>query len=153
MNAVNHFLARSIAVSAVANPIVGVPAAWASHFVLDSVPHFGYKAPGYGHAFRDNPRRTALYLASNAVMFLIAVFVLPLWSMGWLALLGGFVAISPDFMRPIRYFLYERYDKEPQGGVITKFHTKIQWCERPWGTFVEIAFFALLMIIATNNMI
>jgi hypothetical protein len=41
MTAVNHVIMGSVVVAAVGNPVLGVPLALASHFLLDALPHFG----------------------------------------------------------------------------------------------------------------
>jgi hypothetical protein len=43
MTATNHVITGAILVAAIKNPVVALPLALASHFVLDYLPHFGDK--------------------------------------------------------------------------------------------------------------
>lgn len=133
MTVTNHALAGGILAVALKQPMLVFPLAFASHFVLDALPHFGFARQGYGEALKHK----YIYV-EQAINLVLLVFVLVLFSgHGWLPYLAAFVAISPDLMWPYRYFFFERKGKTPPGGPITRFHRWIQWCERPWGIVVE----------------
>jgi hypothetical protein len=44
-----------------------------------------------------------------------------------------------------RYFYYERRGMQASQYLLTRFHDKIQWGERPWGAYIEIPCFLALV--------
>ena len=91
-------------------------------------------------------RRTAFTLVELLVVItiigmLILLLTVGLWT--WLVAAAAFLAVAPDFHWIIRYFFYERRGQEPPQSRFGQFHTRIQWCERPWGIAVEVVTFVL----------
>lgn len=129
-------LTGTVLALAVKEPMLVLPLAYLSHFLLDALPHYGHD--GYGEAFRHKETLIMELLGLIGIAVLLSAGVY-----GWnLALLAAAVAVSPDFEWPIRYFLFERKGKAPFKTPLTWIHKKIQWCERNWGIFVEVGFFA-----------
>ncbi|HSX24021.1 MAG TPA: hypothetical protein VLE74_02885 [Candidatus Saccharimonadales bacterium] len=141
MSITNHVLTGAIIAIAVKQPALALPLAYLSHFVLDALPHFGYPERGFGPALSH--KLTYVYGFFNISALLVVLYVLR--HRGILPYVAGFAALSPDFLWPYRYFGFERYGKEPPAaGVITRFHQKIQWCERPWGIAAEVVWFGTM---------
>jgi hypothetical protein len=133
----NHFLAGGLVAVTVKQPALVVPLAIASHFALDALPHHGYNRGGYATALKH---KATFLLEAGGIVGLLVLFTTGIF--GWnLATAGGLLGILPDAEWPFRYLLYERKGKRPPETFITRFHRKIQWCERPWGWMVEICFF------------
>jgi hypothetical protein len=139
MTASNHALTGAVIALAIRQPLMVIPLAVVSHFLLDALPHFG--------GVPITSRKFLFILAGDAGIaagLLLSMFVLfqPLW---WLPLLGAVCAMSPDLMW-FPNFIREitgRECKKPD--VITKWHKKIQWYERPQGMVVEVGWFILFM--------
>lgn len=144
MSIANHGLVGAIIAIAIKQPVLALPLALLSHYVLDALPHFGYGGKGFGEAFRHP--QTFVEVCFSGVAFVVMLWLL--WPFGWIGYAGALVAISPDLVWPYRYFLYERYGKAPRpNGPLTHFHEKIQWAERPWGILIEIPLTIILFIV------
>jgi hypothetical protein len=148
MTIANHTLAAAVIAGAIKQPALVLPLAFASHFVLDALPHYGYAGQGYGEALKH---KLTYIEQSGSIIALLTVLYL-LRNQGVLSYIAAFVAISPDLMWPYRYFFFERLGKQPPGGYLTNFHRKIQWCERPWGILVEMLAFAVLLALLLRIM-
>lgn len=140
MTTANHVLVGTLIAVTVKQPALVLPLAFASHFVLDALPHFGYSGSGYGVAFRHKAFFAMEFFGLTGIALLLAT---SLYGFN-LVLLASIIAVSPDFEWVYRYFLYERKGLKPPKTFLTDFHKKIQWCERSWGMIPEIIFFAIL---------
>ena len=137
MTLTNHMLTGAVLAKFLPLP-VALPLAFASHFVLDALPHFGYKTVG------DRIRNLRLFKIVVLADF-IATTLLVLWLVkgghySWL--LAGAVAYSPDVLWIYRFAIEERFGKkEPtEGNRFIQFHRNIQKYERVWGLGVEIVY-------------
>lgn len=147
MRAINHAITGAVIGLTIAVPVIAVPAALASHFALDALPHFGEPEdvmPTNGRAFKA-------LLFADAILCFALVGVLAVWRPeNWLlAAVCAFVATSPDFMS-IRKFIAAHKNKKAEPRYwITKFAKRIQWGERSWGWIIEVAwFFTMATILA-----
>lgn len=136
MTATNHALTGAIIGLTVPSPVVACAAAFLSHFVLDTIPHFG----GGKDFIKTKAFRNLLVVDA----FLCLVLVLCLASFGgndwWIAALCAFLAAAPDLAS------FNRYRHALRGtpwkaGWFTNFAKRIQWFERPIGAFVEAVWF------------
>ncbi len=133
MTATNHALTGALIGLAVSNTAVALPVAFFSHFLLDSLPHFG---------FTDLKRRDRLFgimLFSDFMLCVILVLLLFLSHDNWIIVsLAAFLATSPDFMWMPDY-VRETLGKPQKGitNVYMMFHSKIQWYQKPQGAWLE----------------
>ncbi|HUD81821.1 MAG TPA: hypothetical protein VMR08_04350 [Patescibacteria group bacterium] len=137
MTAANHVLAGSAIALAIHQPALALPLAFASHFVLDALPHFGYAPRGFAYALRQ--RRFMVMEVLDLVGLIILVFTINFTV--WTTFAAAVLAVSPDFEWLSRYFYFWHKGKPYVSSFFGKFHAKIQWCERPWGIYAEITFF------------
>ena len=152
MTATNHAAAGALIALTVNKPILALPLAFLSHFVLDAFPHFGYEGNrGYGEAFKHK-------LTYIVILLDIVGLMLLLWAVagkGWLVYVAGIVALSPDLLGLYNYFGIDRKHKDPSQFIINKlhrkFHRQIEWCERPWGIFIEIVIAIILIGLIWKN--
>ena len=129
-------------------PVLALPLAFASHFVLDSLPHFGYKTEG-GLAVLLRKKFAYLVLAFEIAAF--TYLVATLWAQPWWYFLFALLAASPDSVMFYRYFFFElRHRTLPKLVPISRFHKRIQWGERPWGFAIEIAYYILMVNVLKN---
>ncbi|MBA2279107.1 hypothetical protein H0V99_01535 [Candidatus Saccharibacteria bacterium] len=142
MHTVNH-AAVGAGIALLLPPQIALPLAFLSHFVLDGLPHYGIAGDeGFKNLFKHN--RTDIMLLVDVVG--VVTLIVLAFGQSWYVLAGMIAAVSPDFMWLYRYFLYERHGNEPpKAGPITRFHQKIQWCERLWGIYIEAPLAALLV--------
>jgi hypothetical protein len=142
MTTSNHIYTGAVIALAVQNPILALPLAFASHFVLDALPHYGYDGEGYGEAVKH--KLTFVMESVNIIGIPLLVYLL--WGQSPWVWLAAVLAISPDFMWIYRYFWFERKGLVPPAGPITRFHKRIQWCERKWGILVEVPFLIIVIL-------
>ena len=146
MTAVNHALTGTAIGLLVGEPLIALPAAVASHFVCDALPHFDSNIPGA----RLKQNNFRWYLITEAVLcFLIVVTLVVLRPDNWLlASTCAFLATSPDLLWINRY-LKVRRGKHWKASAYAKFAGNIQWFAKPIGAVVEAAWFiaALLIIL------
>ncbi len=145
MNTLNHSATGAIIAIAAANPVIALPLAFVSHFVLDALPHNGYPGGGgYGEAL-EHRRRTFLTLAGYDLVG-VALLAYLLFGQPWFVWAAAFLAVSPDLKWPYRYWFFERKGNEPpEADWLTKFHKWVQWCERPWGILIEITYSVIIL--------
>ncbi|HEX7368198.1 MAG TPA: hypothetical protein VF261_00895 [Candidatus Saccharimonadales bacterium] len=140
MMATNHVLTGSIFAAATVTylPVeVILPAAFLLHFVLDSLPHYGQKDKPV--AALDRLRWLLPLDAALAAAVLLSIVVVQ--PSHWPVLVAsGILCASPDLWSARRYLRFLR-TRDPS---ITKdwfaqFHHWIQWGERLWGAWIELA--------------
>lgn len=145
MTAINHALTGTVIGLLVGQPLIAVPAAVASHYVCDALPHFGTNLPEKV-VLKSNKFRSYLMVEAVlcfALVVCLAVFRPEYWL---LAIVCAFAAAAPDFLSINRYLVVRR-GKHWQPGRYTKFAKDIQWFERPIGAVVEIAWFVAAVAI------
>jgi hypothetical protein len=139
MTATNHVLTGVLIGAVVVNPWFALPAAFISHFVLDSLPHYGDE-DHLGRDFKFVLTTDAIF----AIFVLLAIAILQ--PVHWpILLLCGVVAESPDLMWLPLYIRDLRHLPKKPLNAFDRFHTKIQWGERPWGFLVEIVWFGAVL--------
>lgn len=133
MTATNHYLVGVASAAALQNPIIALPVALASHFVLDALPHFGLK-----YSKRNNKVLIAvaifdLFLLSFAIALTISNFTL--WQV-----VAGLLAVSPDFAWVYRFIVKTNFGKlpPPPSNAFNTWHSQIQRYESKSGAIVEI---------------
>ncbi len=134
MTATNHVLAGAIIVAFIDKPLIALPLAFLSHFVLDMIPHFGWKGDKNGNFLYILAADMAI-----ASSILISIFVLqpPHWQ--WL-IAGGVIASSPD-LGWLYYWIYELKGIKKPLDPFSRFAAKIQWSESTLGILLEIPWF------------
>lgn len=145
MTATNHALTGTAIGLLVGQPLIAIPAAIASHFVCDALPHFGRTMPDT-KVLKSNGFRTYL-IAEAAICFSIVVCLAVFQPQHWLvAAFCAFFAASPDLLWINRY-LKARAGKKWRRSRYAKFAGNIQWFQRPIGAAVEVAWFASALLI------
>lgn len=143
MTATNHVVTGSLIVVAVRQPALALPLAFAMHFVLDALPHFGNRTAPYARKMQITRHILPFDMLIAAAILVIIALVRPAH---WQYIdLGGILCASPDlmwfpgFVRAMRGETVRR----PLRGIM-KFHSRIQWGERPWGAWIEALWFVVL---------
>ena len=116
---------------------VAIPVAFASHFVMDALPHYGEE-----NNSRDKNKvyKRIVYIDTTvALSFAVLSAVTGNWSM----FIVGWVAYSPDAYWVYMYTKSKTFNLKPKNR-FAKFHQRIQ-CERPWGLFLELPLACLLV--------
>jgi hypothetical protein len=145
VTATNHALTGAVIGLVIGQPLIAVPAALASHFVCDALPHFKVDLPDKvllkTRGFRD-------YLIADASLCVLLVAVLAFFQpQHWLlASVCAFLATSPDLLS-INIYLKIRRGQHWKRSAFSKFAYGIQWFQRPIGAVVEVAWFVAAIII------
>lgn len=131
MTIINHAVTGALIGAVVQDPIIALPAALLSHFIVDSLPHFG----------KISHKTKAFSFMLRADMFLSAIFLLSIVIFKpehWPLLLGcAVLATCPDLMW-LPGFIREVKDHPPKpNNLIMKFHGIIQF-ELTWGYWIEL---------------
>lgn len=150
MTATNHMMTGAVIALGVRQPLLIVPLALASHFVLDMVPHFGVDE--HDKSSRNkNPLFQYMLVLDIALALALLVFVPFVFHHSvnrWLLFISMLVAWIPDVIWVGHFFRHDmRGNFNPEHGWFARFHQKIQWFERPVGFVVEILFFGSLSLV------
>ncbi|MET1033051.1 MAG: hypothetical protein ABWX94_00965 [Candidatus Saccharimonadales bacterium] len=142
MMASNHMLAGAVVATGVQQPLLIVPLAFASHFLLDMLPHFGVHEQDHSKRNKHPLFRYILVIDIALVVSLLAIlpFVLKGAISGWALLLGMVLAWIPDAVW-VHHFIHRHKGRIIPHGWLSKFHEKIQWFERPPGIIIELVWF------------
>ncbi|RTK94996.1 hypothetical protein EKI60_00875 [Candidatus Saccharibacteria bacterium] len=148
MTVTNHLLAGAIIVSVIKEPLLALPLAFVSHFVMDALPHFGYAGnKGYGEALKHS---LSYWVGIASTVTVIGLVILLIAQGLWIELVAGLIAASPDLVGLYNYTRDERHNQEPNRFIHTlhiRFDRVIQRYERPWGIYVELVAFTVLAIV------
>jgi hypothetical protein len=131
MTATNHILTGALIGGLVQKPLIALPLALVSHYLLDILPH-------YGDAKGDKLIFKRVLIGDSILSFLTLVWILVSnLPHAVLMVACGVVAAGPDlFWLP--YFVAELRGQLKPYGWYSHFAHKIQWGERPWGMAVEV---------------
>lgn len=147
MTVTNHMMTGALIAVAVRRPALAIPLALLSHFVIDMIPHYGYGA--IPHHERDAQRNFVLKQAMDTYTALGLLWLVPYLLRNCetplvttLCMLAGFL---PDTIWPYQYVLAQRRGTYARQNWYARFHKAIQWCERPWGIYVELVWLALII--------
>lgn len=111
---------------------IALPVALVSHFILDSLPHYGIP---------HNQRNGLVWRLTTIFDFFFSWgflgYVL-LSRHDWAMFACGITAASPDFIWVARIVRTRSFDLSKNKSRFTKWHARIQRYERPWGIWVEL---------------
>ena len=138
MTATNHALTGAVIALAVKQPVLAVPLAFASHFVLDAIPHFGIHED-------DHVKRNSHWLFRTVIS--IDTVLANETTGWWVVLLGMLAGIAPDTIWIYRFIRLMRNKLVRPYGRVARFHQNIQWSEKPWGLGVEIAWMVAALVV------
>lgn len=148
--ATSHAVTGASIAVVVREPVLALPLALASHFVLDALPHIGLDEYG-GH----NKMRTLFHkiLAADTVLLISLAVFLFVSGAPLLVFACVFLAGAPDFVWAYRYVVQEKLGKakEHPKNLLNRFHSKIQWSQTLRGAYLEIPYAFTLLYIVTQN--
>lgn len=147
MTGLNHTVTGAVIGSAIGTPLVALPLAFVSHFLLDVLPHWGdARIPHASRKFK------VIIVVDTVVTTLLLLAVVIAKPRHWLTMvLAGLVAMSPDlmwlpnFIRVVRRRTVKSYNK------FMHLHENMQ-IERPWGLFVEAAWLLVFLPVCIVTM-
>lgn len=148
MTATSHALIGASLATIIPNPIIGIPAAFLSHFIADLIPHWD--------AGTNNKKKTALRLKIEAtldvllgfalvvILFHTQVFANPIYmfSMVLTAQLPDWLA-APDYMFNFKFPPFSWMQK-----IGHETQTRMQL---PWGLVTQVVIVGSLVIVALGG--
>ncbi|HET7827673.1 MAG TPA: hypothetical protein VFK97_02290 [Candidatus Saccharimonadales bacterium] len=137
MTATNHALTGAIIAVAIDKPAIALPLAFFSHFAQDAIPHYGLAGHG-GYKATLKSRLSKAIMLADPIAFVPLILVLLVHQANFWVYAAAFLALSPDFHDFIAYFVFK---KPTRFNWFSKWASTIQWCERPWGIFVEVIWY------------
>jgi hypothetical protein len=125
----NHVLTGTLIGLEVEQPVVIAPIAFASHFVMDGLPHFGHPKMGGFRSWK--------FWIIGGIDFTLACAIVVGSCLTWpdKAIrigVGAFFAALPDLFYIPEILFNKRLDRR-----LRMVHSKIQWSETPPGIIVE----------------
>lgn len=148
MTATNHAITGAVVALLIKRPEFAVPASLASHFVIDSLPHF--KVSGMELA----RNRKKLFWVVNFLDLFIASCLLVLLPIllsnviaAWVSVSCILTAILPDFAWVYRLVGEMKDNVVKQKNWLNRFHARIQWSETQPGIIVELVWFGLMWFV------
>lgn len=138
MTATNHSLTGALIGLSIGNPVAAVILAFASHFVLDFLPHFGMGSRLSNHAIWTSTWfKCLLSFEAMACFFIVMALFVHKPEQWFLGCVCAFLAASPD-LYSLPFFLQANGKNQPvKMNAFRTFHLKIQH-EYIWGAFVEV---------------
>lgn len=136
-----HALTGAAIATAVRQPYLAIPLAFCSHFVCDAIPHFGLDMK-FGS---KTMYRWLVIDGTMAVLFAGILIALGVRDPVMLAF-AGFAAMSPD-LAWLAYGLRGQLHHKNKLGPISRFHSRIQWYQKPRGLLVEFGWAAAMIAI------
>ncbi len=151
MTATNHVLTGAVIAASVHQVWVALPLALLAHFVIDALPHYGDKY-NPAKAFANLKWLLPIDAALAGAVLLSLVFLQPVhWQ---IIVLGGVLCASPDLLQIPRYIRYLKTgNTAPDTDWLSRFHDFIQWGERSWGIFVELAYAGVLLVLLAKTLV
>lgn len=148
MTVINHMMTGALIAVAVHRPELAIPLALISHFVADMLPHYGYGDVPFNE--RDAKKnfliKQTLDTYTGMGLFWIVPYLLRDYQAPWVTMWCMFSAALPDAYWAIQYAVAQRKGTYTQPNWYARFHKAIQWCERPWGVYVEFVWLIFVAI-------
>jgi hypothetical protein len=146
MTATNHAITGALVATLLKEPLLAIPVAFVIHFVMDTIPHFGFKVEGVEDLKKRNlDKLFKKVLISDVAVAALLLFIIPIAlseAYSWWVVLACMIAcISPDLVWAYRFYYEIRSKKLLPQSWLTKFHNYIQWAETPKGAIFEAAWF------------
>ena len=137
MTAPNHALTGALIGLSIANPLLALPLALLSHFVLDAIPHHD---PPLTISHRRYTHK--LFIEAGLCGLVVLALVLTRPHHWLLAALGAFLATSPDLLWFTKYLKKEEMvPVKATDNWFWRFHGWVQWKTGPSLFPVEILWF------------
>lgn len=143
----NHVLAGSVIGLAVKEPILAIIISFISHFLMDALPHFGYPGrKGYPEVLKH---KMSYFVGFATFLSTLGIIFFLITHQQYFPLICSFIAASPDVAGWYNYSAYEKKGELAKGILKlfhVQFHRRIQNFEHPWGIYVEILVFVILLL-------
>jgi len=143
-------LAGAVVATAIQQPLIVFPAVILSHFLLDTLPHFGVREEIPSE--RNKHPLFRYVLAIDFLLTAVLLLLLPSILRGtvswWVLVIGMFLAWAPDLVWVREFFkIIKTKEDHARTNWLTRFHQKIQWFEKPLGLITEVVWFGAMAVL------
>jgi len=151
MTASNHVLAGAVIAVGVNNPVLALPLAFLSHFVLDAIPHFGVHK---GDPIARNKHGLFRFVLTIDVLYALTLAIaLPLllrdFVAYWVVAGAMLLAWLPDGLWTLSFYYEVRHGRVlPKRGRLQQFHAQIQKESVPGLAVEVVCAMALIIVVA-----
>lgn len=131
MTGFNHALVGGLIGKFLPLPLA-IPLALASHFGLDTLPHYGMP-----HGKRDKSYFWKIFFTLDA----LATLGLAIWAIvnhHYAMYICGQIAVLPDFVWVFKVLRYRTFNLKHNNSWFERWHISIQRLEFPWGIWIEV---------------
>jgi hypothetical protein len=147
MTATNHVMTGALIALAIQRPLLALPLAFLSHYVLDALPQFGL---GFvPEAERDKNKIFRTITGVDGILALVLFWIMPYLLRNHVApattAFCMVLAQIPDAVWFYRHVVAGRKGAYGKKHWTTDFHKAIQWCERSWGFYFESVWFVAIV--------
>lgn len=140
MTGTNHVITGALIGSVAGTPLLAIPLAVMSHFLLDALPHYGDP-----HLAKNEKRFHRIIIVDTVLVVSFLTAVLVTRPTHWLMMIiAGLVALSPDMMWLPNYIRLARKKAVKSYNKLMHWHERIQF-ERRWGIAIEAAWFVAVL--------
>lgn len=145
MTATNHALTGAVIGLSISNPIIALPLALGSHYIMDALPHFGKKWEIHSTKF------TRMLMLEALFCFLIVLIIFVVQPKNViLGIICAFVAAAPDLLS-FNSYLKARQGKEHKPSLYFKFAKRIQKKEAPENYIYDLIWFIVFLVVLTKT--
>ncbi len=153
MTATTHLLTGTAIGLLIKEPFVALPLALASHYICDTLPHFGLNT---WEKRQQNLKIFKVVTIIDVIFFLSLLIFLFSIQINWFVIACGIAAYLPDSAWLYRFVIVENMGTKPFPPMnrLNQFHVDIQKYESVWpGSLVEFIFLALSSLIIASTVI
>jgi hypothetical protein len=138
MTATNHAITGAIIGFLVHDPLLAIPAAIASHFVCDAIPHFDKRLTTGVDDWLSSSTFKKLLIADATCCIALVLLIAYKHPYHWFLIsVCAFAATSPDMLW-VNRFLKTNRKETWKPNLLSKFGSAIQWFAKPIGAIVEL---------------
>lgn len=153
MTATNHALTGGLMAIAIPNPMLAVPLAFAMHFAMDAIPHFGLAEQNV--FVRNNHKVFKTVLTTDvllAALFLVSIpLILESAASALLILACMLACMSPDLVWGWHFYHEVKEGSIRPKRAFSRIHKWIQWSETEQGIIVELLWMAAILALIVLN--
>ena len=152
MTLTNHFMTGVGIALITKNPFIALPMAIVSHYILDSLPHYGFKVwDQRNKGIFKILFRTMLVVDVIVISFFIIFLInnnVPAWYY-----LSGICGYLPDFAWWYIWAIPEKFGTvRSELNFINRFHSDIQKLERLWGVIPEAVYGITIFVLIKGSL-
>lgn len=146
MTGVNHIITGGVIGAVLPQPLIALPLAFLSHFILDMLPHYGDHPDDHLQTTRTIHRVILVDTMLGVIFFAMLLVWQPThWPV---IMAAGALAQVPDVVWLPNYIRVRKGVKQKTYNSLMRFHKYIQWAEstKPFHKLFEAAWLTVMVV-------